>query len=77
MTVFDPFHSEKDEIGINIPFMDFIQNNEWVLIKKISVMDQPLQENSIGHKDNLRLFFDEGLHGDVIPHRVSFRNLFA
>lgn len=55
--------------------MHFIEDDEGVLLKEISAVDQSLQEDTISDEDNPIMGVDAGSHADLIANHISLRHL--
>ena len=71
----DSLDGEKDEIGVNVPFMYLIQDDEGVFFEEVAAVHQSLQENAVCHEDDLVIRPNVSLHTDLVPNSMFFLHL--
>ena len=47
---YQSFQSQQNEVGIDVSFVHFIENDEGVLFEEVSTVHQSLQEDAVGDK---------------------------
>lgn len=73
----DSFDGQQNEVCIDVPFVDFIQDDERVFVEEVSAVDQSLQEDAVGHEDYAIVRVDDRLHADLIADQIWLRDLFG
>ena len=69
------FQGEQDEVGIDVSFVDFVEDDEGVLFEEVSAVDQSLQEDAVGHEDDSIFASNVGSHADLVADHVLLRHL--
>lgn len=71
----ESFESKQNEVCIDVSLVNFVKDDEGVFFKKVSTVDQSLQEDAIGDKDDSISWSYARGHANLIANHSFFWHL--